>query len=83
DAKLVVRGGPDGSLVEIKESTGSEPIKVQPINPATRDLPIFVPLTSGGPVQKYVVVIRSRDGREQREVLEFRASQTRELDVKL
>lgn len=83
DAKLIVRGGPDGALVEIKESNRSEPIKVQPINEATRDVPIFVPLVSGEPVQKYVVVIRARDGREQREVLEFRARQTHELDVRL
>ncbi|MEM6731888.1 MAG: hypothetical protein AAF658_10050, partial [Myxococcota bacterium] len=83
DARLLVRGGPDGALVEIKESDRAEPIKVQPINDATRNEPIFVPLVAGEPVQSYVVVIRARDGREQREILEFRARQTQAIDVRL
>lgn len=83
DARLMVSGGPDGALVEIKESGDSEPIKVQPINASTRDVPIFVPLISGEPVQRYVVVVRTRDGREQRDVLEFRARQTQQLQIDL
>ena len=83
DARLMVSGGPDGALVEIKESRDSEPIKVQPINASTRDEPICVPLISGEPVQRDVVVVRTRDGREQRDVLEFRARQTQQRQVDL
>lgn len=83
DARLLVQGAPVGSIIEVRTLHNNEPIKVQPIYENTREEPIFIPLTSGKPIQRCIVLVRTPKGREQEKVIEFRARGTQEMHIAL
>lgn len=80
DARLRVRGAPNGSVVAIED--GRQRVKSQAINAQTREEPIFVPLTSDVR-QRYTVVVRSPSGQEFRRVVQFTADRETTLEVNL